>query len=262
MYGYFVTDEQLNLLKDYANKRLCLLNSDINGIPETYTLYNREYPWSSGSKSVLEWQWKNVEIRTDETKLVTYTVEEPQFSLIDQLLKKYLGEVDDENLDSEGEMDLDESFKISTITKTYTKEEPVTIDLGKVLNSTQNLLWEEEFDASKEDALSCSHPCAEIINTLNLRQKKYDGYYYNEKGELVAFDTDLTKQIAGMIIRKDSLDKFLDTMKLNLVWFINASKEIHGKDLSITKYTDWTGLLEYTGDSVQGEYYIDVDRNK
>lgn len=65
-----------------------------------------------------------------------------------------------------------------------------------------------------------------------------------------------------MIIRKDALDKFLDDMKLNLVWFIYASKEIRGKDLSIIKYTDWTGLLEYAGDSVQGEYYIDVARNK
>ena len=124
------------------------------------------------------------------------------------MLKQYLGEVDDENLDSEGEMDLDEDFNIPTVTKTYTKEEPVTIDLGKVLNTTQDLLWEEEFDASKEDALSYSHPCAEIINSLNLRQKKYDGYYYNEEDELIAFDTDLTKQKAGMIIRKDALDKF------------------------------------------------------
>ena len=26
--------------------------------------------------------------------------------------------------------------------------------------------------------------------------------------------------------------------------------------LIITKFRDWTGLLEYTGDSIQGEYYI------
>ena len=23
----------------------------------------------------------------------------------------------------------------------------------------------------------------------------------------------------------------------------------------VTKFTDWTGLLEYTGDSIQGSYY-------
>ena len=256
LYGYFVTDEQLVILKEYADKKINLLNSDITGIPETYTLYNREYPWSSGSKSVLEWQWKNIELRTGETKLVTRIVEEPQFSWIEALLKKYSGEVGDEKVDFESEMNLDEDFNIPTVTKTYTKEEPVIIDLGRVLNATQDLLWEEEFDASKEEALSYSHPCAEIINVLGLRQKKYDGYYYNEAGVLIAFDTDLTKQKAGLIIRKDALDKFLDIKNFHLVWFVNASKEIHDKSSMITRYTDWTGLLEYTSNSVQGEYYI------
>lgn len=257
LYGYFVTDEQLGILKECSSKKVNLLNSDITGIPETYTLYSREYPWSSGSKSVLEWQWKNIELRTGETKLVTRTVEEPQFSWIDAVLKKYSGEsTDDDEVDFESEMDIDEDFKIPTVIKTYTKEEPVTIDLGRVLNTTQYLLWEEEFDASKEDALSYSHPCAEIINTLNLRQKKYDGYYYNEVEELIAFDTDLTKQKAGLVIRKDALDNFLDDKNYHLVWFVNAAKEVHGKTLMITKFTDWTGFLEYTGASVLGEYYI------
>lgn len=262
LYGYFVNDQQLAILKEYAGKKVNLLNGDITSIPETYTIYNREYPWSSGSKSVLKWQWRNIELRTGETKLVTRTVEEPQFSYIDELLKRYLGEVSDEEVDLESEMNLDEELNIPTVTKTYTKEEDVTIDLGRVLNTTQDLLWEEEFDASKEETLSYSHPCAEIINVLGLSQKKYDGYYYNEAGVLIAFDTDLTKQKAGLIIRKDALDKFLDIKNFHLVWFVNASKEIHDKTLMITKFTDWTGLLEYTRDSVQGGYYIMESRQE
>lgn len=70
-------------------------------------------------------------------------------------------------------MDFDEDLEIPTVTRTYTREEQVTIEVGRVLNATQDILWEEEFDASKEEALSYSHPCAEIINTLALRQKKY-----------------------------------------------------------------------------------------
>ena len=256
LYGYFVTDKQLAILKEYAGKNVDLRNRDINWIPETYTLYSREYPWSSGSKSLLKWQWKNIELRTGEIKSVISTVEEPQFSRIDTLLKKYLSEADDEEVEVELERDLDEDFKIPAVTKTYIREEPVTINLGRALNATQVLLWEREFDASKGETLSYSHPCAEIINTLELRQKKYDGYYYDKTGVLVAFDTDLTKQKAGLIIRKDTLDKFLEIKKFHLVWFVNASKEIHDKTLMITKFTDWTGLLEYTGDSVQGEYYI------
>ncbi len=252
LYGYFVTDEQLTILKKYADKKVNMLNSDITWIPQTYTLYNREYPWSSGSKSVLEWQWNNIEIRTGETQIITKTFEEPQFSNIDTLLKQYLGEVGDDDVEN----DLNKDISIPIVTKTYTREEPVTIDLGKVLNATQVLLWEEEFDASKEDALSYSHPCAEIINVLKLKQKENDGYYYDESGTLVAFDTDLTKQKVGLIIRKDALDKFLDIKKYHLVWFINASKEVHGKTHEITDHTNWTGLLEYTSDSIEGEYYI------
>ena len=256
LYGYFVTDEQLVVLKEYASKKVNLLNSDITRIPEIYTLYSREYPWSSGSKSVVKWQWENLELRTGETKMVTKTVEEPEFSYIDALLKKYSGKVGDEEVDCDSDIDWDDGFNIPIVSKTCTREEPVIIDLGRVLNATQSLLWEEEFDASKEEAISCFHPCAEIINVLGLRQKKYDGYYYNEAGELIAFDTDLKKQKAGLIIRKDALDKFLEIKKFHLVWFINASKEIHDNTLMITKFTDWTGLLEYTGDSVKGDYYM------
>ena len=255
LYGYFVTDQQLTILKEYANKKVNLINSDIAEIPESYTLYNREYPWSSGSKSVLDWQWKTMELETGETKLVESIVEEPQFSWVDALLKAYSGEEGDVKAEQESEKKIDE-FNIPTVTKTYKREEPVTIKLERILNATQDLLWEEEFDASKEEVLSYSHPCAEFINTLELRQNKYDGYYYDVNNELIAFDTDLTNQKAGLIIRKDALDKFLKLKKLHLVWFVNASKEIHDESLRITKFKDWTGLLEYTGDFIQGEYYI------
>lgn len=36
---------------------------------------------------------------------------------------------------------------------------------------------------------------------------------------------------------------------------MDASKEVHDKSLSISRYTDWTGLLEYNSDYVEGEYY-------
>lgn len=245
LYGYFVTDQQLTILKEYANKKVNLINSDIAEIPESYTLYNREYPWSSGSKSVLDWQWKTMELETGETKLVESIVEEPQFSWVDALLKAYSGEEGDVKAEQESEKKIDE-FNIPTVTKTYKREEPVTIKLERILNATQDLLWEEEFDASKEEVLSYSHPCAELINTLELRQNKYDGYYYDVNNELIVFDTDLTNQKAGLIIRKDALDKFLKLKKFHLVWFVNASKEIHDESLRITKFKDWTGLLEYT----------------
>lgn len=256
LYGYFVTDEQLVTLKKYADKKVNLINSDIRWIPETYTIYNREYPWSSGSKSIEELQWENIKVETGEMKSIIETVEEPQFSYAEILQKKYLGEFDEDKKWDELGTTLDEKISIPVVCKKYTREEPMTVGLGRVLNSCQDLIWEEEFDASKEETISVSHPCAEIIKVLGLSQKKYDGYYCNKAGELIAFDTALTKQKAGLIIRKDALDEFLSIKNFHLVWFVNASKEIHDESLMIKKYTDWTGLLEYKGDFVEGEYYI------
>lgn len=254
--GLMPSDEQLVTLKKYADKKVNLINSDIRWIPETYTIYNREYPWSSGSKSIEELQWENIKVETGEMKSIIETVEEPQFSYAEILQKKYLGEFDEDKKWDELGTALDEKISIPVVCKKYTREEPMTVGLGRVLNSCQDLIWEEEFDASKEETISVSHPCAEIIKVLGLSQKKYDGYYCNKAGELIAFDTALTKQKAGLIIRKDALDEFLSIKNFHLVWFVNASKEIHDESLMIKKYTDWTGLLEYKGDFVEGEYYI------
>lgn len=253
LYGYFVTDKQLAILKEYATKKVNMLDSEIAWIPETYILYNREYPWSSGSKTVLKWQWINLKIRTGEIRLVTRKYEVPQFSIMEDVLKKYSSEFDDKFDD---ELTNEEDFSIPMVDKIFTKEEPVTIEMGRALNTTQAILWEGEFDASKGTPISYSHPCAEIINVLKLKQEKYDGYYYDELGELIAYDSHTVEQNAGLIIRKDALDKFLKISKYYLVWFVKAAKEVHGKSQMITNVTDWTGLLEYNGDVVQGEYYI------
>lgn len=255
LYGYFVNDEQLAMLKEYANKKINLFNNDIMEVSKTYTMYNREYPWSSGSKLLIENQWKKIEIRTGEKKQVSITVEVPQLFEYDGFFDEYI-EQENTDEDSKSNVDFSESLKLPTVNKEFIREEPITIDLGLALNTTQELLWEEEFDASQEEAILISHPCAEIINTLKLYQMKCDGYYYDENRELTAFDTDLTNQNAGLIIRKEALDKFLCIKKLHLVWLINASKEIHDKSLNIIKYKDWTGVLEYTNDSIQGSYYI------
>ena len=139
--------------------------------------------------------------------------------------------------------------------ETYTKEIDIVENVGEILSATGYLLWEEEYDASKEEAISYGVPCAEIVEKMKLCQLEYDGYYYDQEGQLAFFDTALTKQKAGIIIRKDILDKFLLQMKMQLVWFVNGSKEIHLNDLSIGKYSDWTGVLKYDGVRVVGEIY-------
>lgn len=256
LYGYFVTDYQLAILKKYANKKVNWNCYDVTTIPLTYTLYNREYPWLSDSESIIKCQYINIELNTGKTKTITRNTEEIDASELGSVLVKYLR---CHGKDAEDEGEMDEARDEPCSPKTYTWQEPIKESVGDVLNATHNLLWEEEYDASKEETISYSHPCVELITNLGLKQTVHDGYYYDKAGRLAAFDTALTEQKAGLVVRKDLLDSFISERHLNLVWFVNAAKEIHGKTFTLKAYTNWTGLLVYKGDSVEGEYYM-VDK--
>lgn len=40
---------------------------------------------------------------------------------------------------------------------------------------------------------------------------------------------------------------------MKLVWLIDAEKEIHAGDYSITKWSDWEAVFIYEGDDITGE---------
>ena len=98
-------------------------------------------------------------------------------------------------------------------------------------------------------------PCAKLIETMNLRQQKEDGFYYDSNGMLAAFDTDFTQKINSVVVRKDILDAFLEKTKMKLVWLVDAEKEIHTEDYSIAKWSKWEAVFTYERDSVTGEIY-------
>lgn len=123
----------------------------------------------------------------------------------------------------------------------------------KIINTTMDILWNSQYDGSIEDAVSYSHPCAELVKTLRLNQKSC--YYFDENNVLIAFDTALINQEFGLVIRKSALDEFLKKRKLHLIWFVSALKEVRNYNGSCTNYKDWDGLLIYDGDSVKGDYY-------
>src|SRR5699024_2063527 len=134
---------------------------------------------------------------------ITETVQVPDLSSLDVILRvldssEYVenedkGDVFD-NCTGEKALDVNDEVQIPEIkykNKIIEKEDEK--EIGRILYAVANLLWEEEFDASKSDSLSWSVPCAEIIETFHLRQLEYDGFYYDEDGELAAFDTTLTQ---------------------------------------------------------------------
>ena len=107
---------------------------------------------------------------------------------------------------NEEDSDSEEVLEVSLKKETMTREEDVTENIGKILSAAVDLRWEAEYDCSKKETIVCRVPCAEIINELELSQQQYDGCFYDSSGDLIVFDSSLTNQKAGLIIRKDYLD--------------------------------------------------------
>ncbi len=251
VYGFFVTEEQAHELQEFANKKIDIRNHEFKALNETYVIFNREYPWSPGCKSIKKYAWKSVKIPTGEIELVKEKQSMTGRLTLKRILKEY--GIAETLSDNEGTEDTFEELEMKEVDIVVEKE--VEKEIGEILSATTDLSWEEQYDASKEDRISRRVPCAELIEKLKLREMEYDGFYFDEQGNLGAFDADLNGQDAGCLIRKDLLDTFLENQNMKLIWVVNASKESHLLDLSIGKWSDWTSVLVYDGERVLGEIY-------
>ena len=209
-----------------------LRNWDLSFHGQINTVFNREYPWSPSCKSVREWAWRDAHIKTGEKSFAA------RGAGIDEILKK-MGYLNDE-----------ESGYEETVIEVEEEE-----NIGKILPATLDFLWEKEPDASQKASISWSVPCAELIELLQIGQLEEDGVYYDKNGKLAAFDTKVTQHIGGVVIRKDLLDEFLRKRGLKIIWIADARKEMHNADLSISQSIEWTGLLTYGKEYVEGNIY-------
>ena len=231
MYAYFITLEQEELFYACANKGVDLLDYNLCAKNETYVVYNREYPWSNSCQRVKTYAYRNTFLKTGDKELVT------------------------EEKDVIKSFDFEKGVEFGKEIETYEKD--IEISIGEILTASTELSWSEEFDLSKPEVSSRDVPCAELIECLNLRQLNYDGVYYDVDGELAAFDTRVTQNIEGVVVRKDLVDKFLEIKNLRLLWIINAAKEEHTPNLYISNYSEWSGLISYDGNSLR----VNINKN-
>ena len=264
LYAYFMAPEQADDFKSCAEQGMSIISYDTASHHETYTIFNREYPWSPSCKEFEEHAWVDAHIRTGKVETITESVQEPDFSGIEELLRKYGGIIDKDNeipddvilLDGDEDSQRIFNFEVPPIqSKEVTLQREVEKEMGKILHATTDLLWEEEYDATKEETISRSFPCGKLIEMMGLRQLDADGFFYDRDGNLAAFDTDLTQKINSVVIRKDILDRFLCLTGLKLVWLVDAQKEIHSRNSYITDKSDWEAVFIYEGDYVEGDIH-------
>lgn len=241
IYGYFVKEEQYQKLKEYADNNKDLISSDVIYIPSRYELFNREYPWFESSNDLGNLSWKTIKLKTG--KKINKEIPIPTIFNDDEL---------EENLYSEENDKVEEKF--------YTIKVDETDDIGEVLCTGVNIIWEEEYDKSKKDTISYYALCKDFIQDMSLCYGELDGVFYDSERKIASFDISYISSDLGLAVRKDILDKFLEKNNYYLVYFVQGRKEIHNEKGYISKYSDWTGLLEYNDDIV-GNIHI-VKENK
>lgn len=255
LYAYFVSSEQADALFECAENGRSVIMHDTASHHEIYSVFNREYPWSPSCRKMNEYAWVDVKIKTGECEIVTETIPVQDDSLIENLLHELpvLSEVEEQKGEElmEDEEDL---FEIPDIQfEEKTRKQEIEKEIGYILHATTNLIGGGEYDATQENSIPLNLPCAELIETMNLRQQYEDVFYYDLNGELAAFDTNLTQNINSVVVRKDILDAFLDKTEMILVWLVKAQKEIHEGDYSISKWSDWEAAYVYKGDDITGD---------
>lgn len=249
LYAYFVTEEQFEQFQVAATDRVDFSSSKGIGLdPQSYSVFNREYPWSPScdllnKSSSVE---SGVVLKMPEEKEVEQEILNAEF------LEQYLKSLDADSNQVFSDQELNQHlFKKEIVRK------PVLKQIGEIIHASMNLVWESEYDASKDCTLSMNVPCPMLIEQLNLHQEDIDGLYYDSSKRIAAFDLKISQEESGVVIRKSLLDDFLQKNNLKLIWFVRASKELHnGKDLAILRYSDRSGAYFYNNTDISSTIYI------
>lgn len=245
-YAYFVSIGQAEqLVNCITNNRPVITNATASFHQET-NVYNKEYPWAPSYKCSEQYAEVEVDIETGEEETITENIPVPNYSKFMQFITKYSGEDGEE---SDGTITIPNiTYENKTVTRKVRKK------IGNILHATTDLLWECQYDATIDETVTRSMPCAKIINTMHLKQLDMEGFFYNSNHEIVAFDTNLTQDVNAVVIRKDVLDEFLAKTNMKLIWIMDAEKEVDRQSHDMVKWSEWEGVFVYEGDFVSGEF--------
>lgn len=238
VYAFFVSSKQKQAFKKCSSNKLNVVVQEFVSPHQTYSVFNREYPWSPSCKRFNKDAWIDVFLETGKVTSVSKPM--PNMTLF-------------ATQDSKNGFSFD--FNPTSMSQSIMIKEPETVYIGKILHATSTLLWEEEYDATKEYPISRDAPCAEMIETLNLKQIRFDGFFYDSNRCLAAFDLRLTQEHDCFVVRKDLLDSFLKKTDLKLIWLVNCQKELYITNSPPSQLNKWQAVFYYESNVVKGELY-------
>lgn len=202
---------------------------------DRYNIFSREYCWSPAYKD--EYFDVSFDIEIDTGKTIKRTKTVPKFEFI-------------EDISAESKI-----FKyIQSKEETFTYDEHVREKIGNVKPLWNSYLWEEEYDASKEESIGIYFPSQEIIESLKLIQKENGMFYYEDK--LVVADFSLMEGTTeGLFIKKSYLERFLKDNDYRIFWICIGEKNDIKKSNFLTagndsKFKDFSSLVYIENDEV------------
>lgn len=226
----FIKHQHFEIVKKYIDSPE-FSNHEFPQGGDVYKLYNREYTWSPGYKSVFKETCIDQEIDTGEYRTVTETVKLPDFNNIEY--------------DEEGNM------TFSYVEKEYVRRIPEGSIHVSIMPAYSCVLWEEEYDASQEETTVFNIPCRELIDYFSLTQKQADGYYYTQDGKLACFDGKLAGICNGLMFRADLLKQFLQKNDFTLFWSCVGEKQYFLGDHR-QEWSRWSGCYHFEDDQILG----------
>ena len=121
-------------------------------------------------------------------------------------------------------------------------------NIGKVVVTTQQYLWEKEFDNSKEGTISIFKPSQFLYDLLELRDGLREGEFVNEQGTVVCFDPSVNYDAPScLLVRKRLLHERLKAKRLDIFWTVLGEKQvIKGNEGSL----EFSGLVKLIGDKL------------
>lgn len=227
--GYFIRREEFSELEEVLINKNFLGRWFPEGYSSVYNLFNREYYWSSGYKDTFTREWNEYFEKTGEKEIVQ----------------------------RQGKIPIVSEYDIVFEFKKWEEEIELEEKVADILPAIHEYIWEEEFDASIDEPVSFNIPCKELITSLKIQQKDYDGYFYDDKNELVAYDNSESRSFHRFLIRKDYLDEFLEKNNYTLFW-TNMGEKRFNIGINDLKYSEWSGLNWYS----KGKYKGNVIKSK
>ena len=116
MYAYFVTQEQKEDLLNCHKNGIRVITHETSSHHQTYSVFNREYPWAPSCQAFNESAWIDVPIKTGKKTIRKEKIAVPDLTAFESYLKaleKYIDSTD--QLDDETLNSFDEKLKSETI---------------------------------------------------------------------------------------------------------------------------------------------------